>query len=75
MSVRSCPICSKSKCLVDNKCRLCGAERKINKGTGNLMWVRDGEILSMPEDARLAFIKMAEQQGIPVEDWPNEYKE
>jgi len=39
------------------------------------MWVRDGEILSMPEDGRLAFIKMAEQQGIPVADWPDEYKE
>jgi hypothetical protein len=39
------------------------------------MWTRDGQILSTPTDAKNAFIRMAEQQGIPVEDWPEEYKE
>jgi hypothetical protein len=61
--------------MINGKCRLCGAERKINNNTGNLMWVRDGQILATPEDAKQAFIKMAEVQGIPVSQWPDKYKE
>jgi hypothetical protein len=60
--------------MLGNKCRLCGAERRIEPNSGNLMWWRGGAILKCFELEREAFVKMATAQGMPVEEWPEKYR-
>ena len=67
----TCEICGKAG-LVDNKCRLCGVEKRIIRDL--LTWIRDGKILKCFQLEKEAFIQMARGQGIPEEEWPEEYR-
>jgi hypothetical protein len=58
----------------DDMCRLCGAARKINKSTGNVIWVRRGRLVAAFDDEREAYIVMAKRNGIPEDRWPEKYR-
>lgn len=68
-----CPTCG---VVIENKkCRLCGARMTINSVSGNVIWMRNGRIVrgGAFADEKEAWIRMAEQWGIPREQWPRRF--
>lgn len=58
----------------ESMCRHCGAQRQINKSTGNVIWVRRGKLVAAFDDEREAYRAMAKANGIPYEKWIEKYK-
>ena len=67
-----CPGCGKD--VEGHKCRYCGATRSVNQVSGNEIWMRNGRLVAAYKDKREAFVTAARQWGIPIEQWPQEFK-
>lgn len=67
-------ICPCGKEVLTHRCRFCGAVKTINSVSGNVMWMRNGRLISAFRDEKQAYIRMAEKWGIPKENWPEKFK-
>jgi predicted ATP-dependent serine protease len=69
-----CPSCGADGDVIEGKCRKCGARKTINQVSGNVIWMRNGRIVRAFEDERQAYVRIAEQYGIPREQWPEDFR-
>jgi methionyl-tRNA synthetase len=68
-----CPGCGKE--MGEYRCRFCGTTKTINQVSGNVIFMRNGRIVSAFTDEKAAFIQMAIKHNIPQEQWPKQFKE
>lgn len=66
-----CPSCGVT---THYECRLCGATRTRNQVSGNIIWMRNGRVVRAFQDTLQAWVQMATQYQVPIEQWPDEYK-
>jgi predicted RNA-binding Zn-ribbon protein involved in translation (DUF1610 family) len=66
-----CPCCG---VITEYRCRLCGATRTTNQVSGNIIWMKNGRVVSAFTDALQAWIRMASQYNIPQEKWPEQFR-
>lgn len=66
-------ICPCGKEVVGHKCRFCGATKTINSVSGNLMWMRNGRLISAFRDEKQAYVEMAKKWGISKSRWPKKF--
>lgn len=57
-----CPHCNKPMDSGADKCRFCGATRRVNEESGNDIWTIRGKIVAAPADVKLAQQKLNEQK-------------
>jgi len=67
-----CPSCGVK--VFDHKCRLCGATKNISQVSGNVIWMRNGRVVAAFDDVKQAFVKMAIKYGIPISEYPEQFK-
>ena len=69
-----CPTCGVE--VHTHKCNLCGATRSVNSVSGNVFWMRNGRIVQGGafRDEREAWVKVARQYEIPMEQWPERFR-
>jgi hypothetical protein len=70
-----CPGCGKPVSTENPKCRFCGARQTINSVTGNIIWMRNGKVVSAFADEKAAYLSMAETWHVPRDLWPARFKE
>jgi hypothetical protein len=68
-----CPTCNKG--VEGHKCRFCGATKTINQVSGNLIWMRNGRVISAFKDEKIAWVQMANANGIPKDKWPERFRD
>jgi len=67
-----CPTCGKE--VFNHKCRLCGATKHINAVSGNVIWMRNGRVVEAFQDAKQAYIQMAQRYNIPESEYPEKFR-
>jgi len=68
-----CPTCNKG--VEGHKCRFCGATKSINQVSGNLIWMRNGRVVSAFKDEKMAWVTMAQRNDIPKDEWPEKFRD
>lgn len=68
-----CPSCGVE--IPEHRCRKCGATRNVSQVSGNVIWMRNGRLISAFQDAKQAYVKMAEKYGVAKELWPDKFRQ
>jgi len=58
----------------ESMCRDCGATRQISQVSGNIIWVRNGQLVAAFQDEKDQWVKMAKRNGIPESEWPERFR-